>query len=58
MDSYSDRYCSKLGEVSEEEKENKVECLEPWWGLVLGTFAMKIQGCQTIYLSPQGCQQE
>jgi hypothetical protein len=29
MDSSSDGYCSKLGEVSEEKEENKVECLEP-----------------------------
>jgi len=60
MDSNSDGYCSTLGEVSEEEeaKENKVECLEPWWGLVLGTFAVKIQGCPLIYLSLQGCQKK
>jgi len=58
MDSNSDGYCSKLGEVSEEEKENNVDSLEPWWGLVWETFAMKIQICPSIYLGLQGCQQE
>jgi hypothetical protein len=58
MDSNSDGYCSKLGEVSEEAEENKVECLEPWWALVLGIFAVKIQGCPSLYLSPQGCRQK
>jgi len=58
MDSNSDGYCSKLGEVSEKEEENKVECLEPWWGPVLGIFAVKIKGCPSTYLSPQGCQQK
>ena len=61
MDSNSDGYCSKQTDkfdVSEKEEENKVEGLEPWWLLAVGTFAVKIQDCPSIYLSPQGCQQK